>query len=163
MIHLRPLQRADHAAVLRFEIANKAFFEAWVPPRPAGFFDPDGFEQRLAALIADPTVYPFGIWARGQLVGRVNLNAQGAVAELGYRVAEAAQGRGVARQAVAQALIWAGDHFARVEAEARRSNPASERVLEASGFVRTGAMRRFVRPDGETVTLYRWAIDLHAS
>ncbi len=59
---------------------------------------------------------------------------------MGYRIGEAYVGRGVASVAVALALdeARARGHWA-VEARVASGNPASIRVLEKTGFYRTGA------------------------
>lgn len=143
MIDLRPLEPRDAGALLAFERENSVFFENWVPPRPEAFFDPDGFAARLDELINDPDFHPFLIW-------------DGTVADLGYRVGERAQGRGIATKAVELALDWTSGRFTRVEAEVEPRNPGSARVLAKCGFVPTDEKRSFVAPDGREVTLYRW-------
>lgn len=160
MITLDPLCVADAPALLRFELENRAFFEAWVPPRPPGFYDETRFSDRLKALIDDPDGASFLIREDHWILGRVNLGFAGACVEIGYRMGQNAQGRGVATRAVTQALDWARPRASRAEAEVRRSNPASRRVLEKAGFAPTGQSRSFTRDSGERITLYRWARDL---
>ena len=76
----------------------------------------------------------------GQLVARINLSrvrrAHYRCADLGYRVAQAATGQGVAREAVRQVVALAfGQHqLVRLEATARPENPASVQVLGRTGF-----------------------------
>ena len=84
----------------------------------------------------------------GRIVARANLSAvkrahfQSAV--LGYRVAQAACGKGVASEAVRQVLgIAFGElGLVRVEADVRIDNAASARVLLRNGFVQFGHSRR---------------------
>lgn len=68
------------------------------------------------------------------------------VAGIGYWIAPAARGRGVARRAVQLATRWAL-HTAgatRVEAWVEPDNNASQRLLKAAGFVREGVLRSFL-------------------
>lgn len=71
------------------------------------------------------------------------------VIEIGYGVADAAQGRGVCRRAVADLIHWARDdgRVSLVRAETGIANPASQRVLETNGFAVVG--QRVDAEDGE--------------
>jgi RimJ/RimL family protein N-acetyltransferase len=63
--------------------------------------------------------------------------------ELGYIVAAAARGRGVATQMLALLTRWAFDEVGalRIHLIIDVANPASERVAERCGYVREGVMR----------------------
>ncbi|MFZ1134302.1 MAG: GNAT family protein [Candidatus Korobacteraceae bacterium] len=65
-------------------------------------------------------------------------------AEMGYWLSEDFWGRGIATRAVTAMSEWAFDHYklTRVFAMAFAHNAGSIRVLEKSGFVREGVMRR---------------------
>ena len=68
-------------------------------------------------------------------------------ASVGYRVARAHWGRGVATRAVraaAAAVFAAWPWLVRLEAVADEENPASQRVLEKAGFVREGTLRKYI-------------------
>ncbi|KAF0910044.1 hypothetical protein E2562_001282 [Oryza meyeriana var. granulata] len=68
-------------------------------------------------------------------------------ASVGYRVAHAYWGRGVATRAVraaAEAVFAEWPWLARLEAIADVENRASQRVLEKAGFAREGVLRRYV-------------------
>ncbi|XP_040378752.1 uncharacterized N-acetyltransferase p20-like [Oryza brachyantha] len=68
-------------------------------------------------------------------------------ASLGYRVAHAHWGRGVATRAVrtaAEVAFAEWPWLERLEAVADVGNPASQRVLEKAGFAREGVLRRYV-------------------
>ena len=69
------------------------------------------------------------------------LSAEG-IAEIGYGIDEAWQGRGYATEAVQGALRWAFRHpeVAAVEAETDPDNAASQRVLEKCGFQPNGTV-----------------------
>ncbi|MBO4644241.1 MAG: GNAT family N-acetyltransferase [Alphaproteobacteria bacterium] len=64
------------------------------------------------------------------------------IAEIGYGITEAHQGRGYATEAVDAAVKWAlkQSGVIRVEAETDPDNAASRRVLEKCGFIPTGTI-----------------------
>jgi ribosomal-protein-alanine N-acetyltransferase len=77
----------------------------------------------------------------GSVLGRFNLRFAGReTAELGYRVAEHAAGRGVATATVRELCrVAAADHGLRMlRAATADANPASARVLVKAGFVPAG-------------------------
>lgn len=96
--------RPDHApALLAFEKENRTYFAASVPDRGDDFFT--GFDARHAALLAEQTagLCHFHILADddGAVLGRINLaDVADGSAELGYRIAERATGRGLATSGV---------------------------------------------------------------
>jgi RimJ/RimL family protein N-acetyltransferase len=63
---------------------------------------------------------------------------------IGYCLAEAAWGQGVATEAIGAMLHWAFEtlDLNRVQAELDTRNPASARVLEKLGFEREGTLRQ---------------------
>lgn len=88
--------------------------------------------------------------ARG-MIGLVVDRHDGARAEVGYWVAAADRGRGWATAALTLLTEWAlGEAgFVRVDLEASRRNPASQRVARRAGFVREGLARAaWPAPDG---------------
>ncbi|MGW3072905.1 MULTISPECIES: GNAT family N-acetyltransferase [unclassified Kitasatospora] len=134
------LLRPDHAdAVLAFERANRAYFARTVPDRGDAYFA--RFADRHAALLAEQAegVCRFHVVrdAAGGLVGRVNLlDLVDGSAELGYRVAESAAGRGIATAAVAEACRLAATAYGlrSLTAVTTLDNLASRAVLAHNGF-----------------------------
>jgi [ribosomal protein S5]-alanine N-acetyltransferase len=140
------LQRlhADHAAaVLAFELANRAYFAASISDRGDEYFDQ--FTDRYRALLAEQEA---GICAfyvlvaeDGSVLGRFNLyDLKDGTADLGYRVAEHVAGRGVATAAVRELCdLAATRHGLRtVRAATSHANVASQKVLTKAGFVPVG-------------------------
>lgn len=84
----------------------------------------------------------------GEAVGVIGLQFRKDVercsAELGYWIGEPFWGRGVMTAAIRCFTAWAMPRFelTRVYAEVFAENPASGRVLEKSGFVRIGVLRK---------------------
>ena len=62
--------------------------------------------------------------------------------EIGYGVSPEYEGKGYATEAVSAATVWASKQpgVTRIEAETLADNIASQRVLEKSGYVPTGAI-----------------------
>lgn len=139
--------RADHAeAVLAFERANREWFAASVSDRGDEFFA--RFPERFAALLADQEAgrgaYYVLAGPDGEVLGRFNLfldrpGADG-VAELGYRVAQHAAGRGLATATVRELCQLAGSRHGlhTLRAAVSHGNIASQRVLIKSGFTSAG-------------------------
>ncbi|MBA8794981.1 ribosomal-protein-alanine N-acetyltransferase [Friedmanniella endophytica] len=158
MPRLRLLDPDDVPALTRLLVANRDFLAPWEPRRAAGWFTEDG--QRTVARqalerYASGVGVPFVVLDDdGSVVGRLNLVAieHGVFrsARLGYWVAQAANGRGLATAAVGEALAHAFGPLAlhRVEAGTLAHNHASQRVLARNGFVRIGRAPQYLLIDG---------------
>ena len=150
-IRIRPPRDDDAADLLAFELRNRAGFESMINARDPSYYSAAGvaaaIEEAGAARAAD-RAHQFLVLDDGRLVGRVNLHAvrrgPWQCAELGYRVDQAENGRGIASRAVALVLDEAFGPLAlwRVEAVVRPENAGSVRVLERNGFARFGHSRR---------------------
>jgi [ribosomal protein S5]-alanine N-acetyltransferase len=146
------LLRLDHApALLVFELQNRAYFAASVPDRGDDYFAAfDVRHRELLGCQADGTDF-FHVLVEpdGTIVGRVNLfEVADGSADLGYRIAERAAGRGLATAAVRQvcALAVADYGLTELRAAARVENVASRAVLARTGFVPTGETELSGRP-----------------
>lgn len=149
---LTPLSPDDLEDITAFEWSNRAFFEAHINARPAGYYDDGGIQEAIACAMQDAAedkAYQF--LARnelGTLVARVNLmrirRSHYHCADLGYRVAEAHNGKGYASEAVRLALSMARDQFGlhRIEATAKPQNQGSIKVLLRNGFTQFGRSTR---------------------
>ncbi|KAG0547217.1 hypothetical protein BDA96_01G060700 [Sorghum bicolor] len=140
----------------KFELSDVDAMMAWASdPQVAAPCRWDAYEstEPLLAFIRD-TVLPHP-WFRaiclesgsGRPVGAVSVSPTGdpCRAELGYVLARAHWGRGVATAAVKRAVatVFAEvQGLERVEALVDVANPASQRVLEKAGFRREGVLRR---------------------
>jgi ribosomal-protein-alanine N-acetyltransferase len=138
------LLQLDHAeALLDFELTNRAYFAAAISDRGDEYFQQ--FTELLAGLLAEQTsgngAYYVLVSDDASIIGRFNLKlAEDGTAELGYRVAQTATGRGVATTAVEELCRVAPQrHGVRtVKAAASLANVASQRVLLKAGFVEVG-------------------------
>ncbi|GIJ79422.1 ribosomal-protein-alanine N-acetyltransferase [Micromonospora phaseoli] len=142
---------AEHAdALLAFERDNREWFALSVPDRGAGYFAE--FAARHAALLAEQATgrCHFHLLVDGEeLLGRFNLvDVEAGEAELGYRVARRAAGRGVATEGVRRvaALARAAYGLRRLTASTTLDNAASLAVLRRTGFVPVGEVSLDGRP-----------------
>ena len=160
MIRLEPLG-ADHLTLLRHLVddPDAQRFTRMPVPTP-----PDFPERWLAAVrggARDGTRIGFAVVddATGKHLGMALapvVEREAATAELGYIVARAARGRGVATAALDLLTDWALLELGLQRLELRISvgNTASKRVAERCGYVREGVLRsvylkRGVREDIE--------------
>ena len=144
--------RADHApAVLAFELANRAYFAAFISDRGDDFYD--HFTERHDALLAEQEagicVFHVLVGEDGTVLGRFNLyNLEDGTAELGYRVAQQVAGRGVATAAVRELCRVAVARYGlrTLRAATTHDNVASQKVLVKAGFVPAGPAHPGGRP-----------------
>jgi ribosomal-protein-alanine N-acetyltransferase len=137
---LQRLQAGHAPAVLAFELANRAYFAAFISDRGDEFYDQ--FTDRHSAMLAEQEA---GICAfyvlvaeDGSVLGRFNLyEIKDGTADLGYRVAQHVAGRGVATATVRELCrLAAARHGLRtLKAATARENTASQKVLTKAGFV----------------------------
>jgi ribosomal-protein-alanine N-acetyltransferase len=149
----------DDAPVLADLVrTNRDFLAPWEPVRGEEYFTEAGQRVSIGASLAEHERgrgLPFVIVDNdGAVVGRINLNTivRGAAqsASLGYWLAQAAGGRGVATAAVRDivrvAFAELGLH--RIQADTLVDNEASQRVLKRNGFVRIGLAPRYLKIAG---------------
>jgi [ribosomal protein S5]-alanine N-acetyltransferase len=149
--------RADHApAVLAFELANRAYFAAFISDRGDEFYDQ--FTERYDALLAEQEAglcaFYLLVGEDGSVLGRFNLyDISGGAAVLGYRVAQHVAGRGVATATVRELCQLAAARYGlrTIKAAVNHENVASQRVLAKAGFVATGP----AEPGGKPGTWYQ--------
>jgi [ribosomal protein S5]-alanine N-acetyltransferase len=153
----------DHARPLeRFERTNRAFFAAHVGDRGDDFFE--HFDDRLAARVQENregrSLFFVIVDSDGEVLGRVNISDldQPTWTELGFRVAEHAQGRGIATEGVITALDVAATRGVKsLKARVSTANLASRRVLEHCGFDQTGQTES---PNGPSETFIGYRKEL---
>ena len=143
MAELERLQAGHAAAVLAFELANRAYFAASISDRGDEFFDQfaDRYRALLAEQEADRCACYVLVAEDGSVVGRFNLyDLADGTAVLGYRVAEQVSGRGVATGSVRELCrIAAARHGLRtLRAATSDGSAASQKVLAKAGFVPVG-------------------------
>jgi ribosomal-protein-alanine N-acetyltransferase len=136
--------RADHAsAVLDFELANRAYFAVSISDRGDDYYE--HFAERHHALLTEQqagvAAYHVLVTEGGSVLGRFNLLFVGnGSAELGYRVAQHATGRGLATATVRELCHLATAQYGlrTVRAATSLQNLASQKVLTKAGFLPVG-------------------------
>ena len=143
MISLELLSEENSLDVYSFEKENREYFEQNLPPRPANYFDLEGFKEITRELLAEQTnraVYMHLIRdSQGVMVGRINLSVlenDRTTAELGYRIGENVTNLGYASEAVRLVLDKAFTTYGlnKIIAGTATGNLASQRVLIKNGF-----------------------------
>ena len=143
MISLELLSEENSLDVYSFEKENREYFERNLPPRPANYFDLEGFKEITRELLAEQTnrnVYMHLIRdSQGVMVGRINLSVlenNRKTAELGYRIGENVSNLGYASEAVKLVLDKTFNTYAlnKIIAGTATGNLASQRVLIKNGF-----------------------------
>jgi [ribosomal protein S5]-alanine N-acetyltransferase len=140
---VRELTHTDLESLLAFETLNRAWFEANIDARAASFYSEPGVSQHIDDLLtrlAARTWHPFVIVDNESLIaGRANLkdiDQHRGCAEVGYRVAHACLGQGIATQAVMHLIQVARQHWQleRLDAYVFPENIGSQKVLARCGF-----------------------------
>jgi len=144
MISLELLSEENSLDVYFFEKENREYFERNLPPRPANYFDLEGFKEITRELLREQEnhdVYMNLIRdTQGVMVGRINLSVlenNRKTAELGYRIGENVSNLGYASEAVKLVLEKAFTTYDlnRIIAGTATGNLASQRVLLKNGFI----------------------------
>lgn len=149
--------RADHAAaILAFELANRAYFVRFISDRGDEFFEK--FAEHHEALLVEQDngtcIFHVLVGEDSTVLGRFNLvDLKDGTAELGYRVAEQLAGRGVATATVLDLCRIAAARYGlrTLRAATTFDNVASQKVLTKAGFVPVGP----AEPGGRPGTWYQ--------
>ena len=143
MISLELLSKANSLDVYSFEKENREYFERNLPPRPANYFDSDGFKEITKELLTEQDNHDAYMHlirdSQGVMIGRINLSVLESdrnTAELGYRIGGNVANLGYASEAVKLVLdkAFTTYGFNRIIAGTATGNLASQRVLLKNGF-----------------------------
>ncbi|MGH2806580.1 MAG: GNAT family N-acetyltransferase [Actinomycetota bacterium] len=158
--YLRALEPSDAEEMLGLRLKNRSWLQAFEPIRPERLWTLPEQRRELELeqeLRREDRRYVHGIFLTedDRLVGRVSLDnvVRGAWqnATLGYFVAQEHNGRGIATQAVGDALRFGFEEIGlhRVQAGVMPRNVASIRVVEKAGFRYEGMSPRYLQINGE--------------
>jgi RimJ/RimL family protein N-acetyltransferase len=155
---LRPARLAD-APSIAAQANNRKIWRNLTDAMPHPYAESDAakFIQRMRSLARPTSLF---IEVDGAAVGSIGVVLKDDVtrigAAMGYWLGEAYWGRGIMSEAVPAFTDWALAEFGlvRLEATVFEWNPASARVLEKSGYVREGTLRRSAIKDGQVID--RW-------
>lgn len=157
-VTVRPATAEDAGPLAALYRVNREYLAPYEPTRNEDFFTEGGQAERLADLLAQQEqgrAHPYLVEVDGELAGRVTLTnvARGAFcsASLGYWVASARAGRGLATTAVGLVVEECFTHHGlhRVEAATLVDNTASQVVLRRTGFTLIGLAPGYLRIAGE--------------
>lgn len=144
---IRTIRRTDVPALLAFEHANRAWFESHVDARAPDFYSLAGVAAHVDDYLdrhAAGSMHPCLLVADdGAILGRCNLKDIDPAtrrAEVGYRIAADACGRGLASAALhhLMELAYGQWRLLGLDAHVTIANAASARVLERAGFTLAG-------------------------
>lgn len=143
MPELKRLDAGHAPSVLAFELANRDYFASSVTDRGDAYFAEfsKGFSALLAEQEAGICAFYVLVDEDGSVLGRFNLyDLSNGIAEVGYRVAQHAAGRGVATATVRELCRLAVERHGlhTLRAATSHENAASQRVLAKAGFVPVG-------------------------
>ena len=151
-IKLLTLEDADR--LFEFETKNRMFFERIELPRNKAYYERDSFQEILVELIVEQQKDVHYMYLvlnqQGEVVGRVNLTdvirEPLRKAELGYRIDEQHQGKGIATAAVGLVLTQAHEvhNLHRIEAGTAPQNIGSQIVLIKNGFQFVGKYNQYI-------------------
>ena len=151
---IRPVAESDAEAVFALVEANRAYISRWLPwvDGIRTTDDERRWIQRLAHVGDDDRAQPYAIEYLGVVVGGIGITIEpmNHSAEIGYWLAEAMQGRGIATRAC-EALV---DHafrsrgLHRVVIRTALENRRSSAIPERLGFVREGTERESLYANG---------------
>ncbi|CCO50065.1 MULTISPECIES: GNAT family N-acetyltransferase [Vibrio] len=160
----------DCEDLLRFERANRHWFESYIDGRPESFYCLKGVNLHIRECLRDyesmtmlPTLIKNG---RGEILGRANLHGidlKKGEAWVGYRIAERSTGQGLATLATQQLIRYATTYrgLTKLRAYAATGNVASQRVLLNNQFKQTGKVNDFTCINGNMIDCYEFCLELN--
>ena len=153
-VTLEPLTAAHADAVLAFELENREYFAAWVWDRGDDFTSFEAIDAaRLAEQEAGVCQFHVLVEVRGGGCGRQGEpgRLENGSAELRYRIAAKAGGKGLATAAVRVVIQLAASWYrlTRLWAGASDRNPASPAILTRAGFRPIGKSNTDLGPGDE--------------
>lgn len=156
---LCPVSQADAAALLGFYLDNRSHLQPWEPLRDEAFYTLEGMAERLLGIewqVRQGYALNLLLCDRndGTIVGVCNFSniVRGAflACHLGYALAEAAQGKGLMREALRTAIDFMFRNYGlhRIMANYRPENERSARLLADMGFEIEGRARSYLKING---------------
>lgn len=164
LTRLRAWQESDAADVVH-AINNKEVLNNLRDgiPYPYSLADAESFIR--SRLDADKNeAFAWAITDNGRVIGSIGIFRKGNIhrltAEMGYYLAEDFWGKGIATEAVREAVSYVFLHtdIVRVYAEPFARNLASCRVLEKAGFTFEGVLRKNAIKNGEILDMRLYSI-----
>lgn len=162
--NIRPWVISD-AADLASAINNKKILDNLRDGLPYPYTVKDAEYYIISMLSSDKDkTYAFAITADDKAIGSIGVfrkeNIHFRTAEMGYYIAQPYWGKGIMTSTVKQTceFIFANTDILRIFAEPFAHNTASCRVLEKSGFVFEGLLRKNAVKNGEIIDMKMYSI-----
>lgn len=160
---LRPLHAADAEAIYSYlrepVVTELTSYPEITRPMVDGMLDK--YEKRWAS--GELSKWGLALDGDDQIVGLCGFNEWSMVhrwAEVAFDLAPAFWGRGLMRQALQALMSWTftQDQIDRVHAYVRIDNGRSMKLLERSGFVREGCLRKYRICRGQAYDYYVYSL-----
>ncbi len=156
---IRGIEQGDLDVVLHYFQKNRAYLTPWEPLKTENFFSREGWEKRLIPLLElqrHGLSYYFLIFEQGSedVVGVISYNNilqyPFHSSQVGYSLAQNAQGRGIMRRALKKTNAWIFEHLKlhRIMASYMPRNKRSAGVLKAAGFKTEGKAKDYLLING---------------
>ncbi|WPN96599.1 GNAT family N-acetyltransferase [Pseudomonas sp. MUP55] len=156
---LRALTSDDCELINRYEKANRGHLQRWEPLRDEQYFTAESararVQEQLESMQAAESVFFLLLEPEsGELLGRCNYTniVRGVfqACNLGFSLAEVAQGRGLMRKTlqITNSYCFEQVGLHRIMANHLPSNVRSERLLQSLGFEREGYARAYLKIAG---------------
>ncbi|KPC28327.1 Ribosomal protein alanine acetyltransferase [Pseudomonas syringae pv. cilantro] len=157
---LRALAFDDSELIHRYELANRSHLQPWEPLRDADYFILENARSRVQqqqweSMQAGSAVFFLVTEPEdGELLGRCSYTniVRGAfqACNLGFSLAETAQGRGLMKRAldVTNRYCYEQMGLHRIMANHMPANVRSERLLQSLGFEKEGYARAYLKIAG---------------
>lgn len=159
-IIVRTAEPTDGKLISDYFIANRAHLKPWEPKREEAFFTESGWTQRLVKL---NELHRMGLGYYLLIINKESKQMLGTISfsnlsrfpfhacNVGYSLAETAQGKGVMTRALKLAIdyMFTIQNMHRVMASYMPKNRASEAVLERVGFKKEGFAQDYLLIDGQ--------------
>ncbi|WP_366293741.1 GNAT family protein [Paenibacillus sp. AN1007] len=143
-IVIEKLEEKDFENLYTFEVENRPFFEKFVPSRGDDYYKPEVFKVKNKHLLDEQdqglSLFYLIKDEHHSIIGRINVvdihySNKNRTGSLGYRLAQACTGKGIAARALHLLLQTIVDSdIKEIHAKTTNNNTASQKVLEKNGF-----------------------------
>ncbi|MCJ8301013.1 MAG: GNAT family N-acetyltransferase [Pseudomonadales bacterium] len=166
MYQLQVLQTEHWQTLLKFELDNQQWFEKWIEPRSKGFYQRQNFLQNIKNLVRQRPDADYAMYLlldAKNILGRFNIiNIEQKKAEIGYRLAERATGKGIATTGLQALMVEAKNKLKLQQLTARVAidNIASQKVLLNNGFVQQQSADNYVLVNAVEIEILHFSVQL---
>jgi len=145
--------------------SGRADFEQWIPfvSKTRTLEDAANCVVRFLDLYKEGKGYVYGLWDGGRMIGNVlikDIDDVAKHAEIGFMIARAWRGQGLAAAACARMIDFIFNElgFQKVELRCDDRNEASIAIARRFGFGLEGTLKRSIVINGELCNTMCWAL-----